>query len=326
MFTLSIDEWKKLLTALNIKYIDTLGKNDRLKCFCPFHKDSKPSFYIYKKYYMCYGISCQESGDVFDLIKKLRFNNTETSFGELVDFLADYIDNDKLKNYQKYKHKQRKNLSIFKDWANTNEDINIEDYKFLLPIKKSIKEAKIVQNKNWNLIFKCINFFDYTDRIYKRDLVLIHIDRLGYYVFSKGGKLVSKISSNRDNYIFDIHNVGLNLSGNQISKMANKSEKTEFKVIQSTFYTENPIYYLNLKKYKYVSLGIVNVDSILNFKNNYVIFCFLIIDDGTTTLTKRFKELYNFHKNNNIKWFYKIIKVKEDNYVDRVKTFLEINS
>ena len=338
MVDLTINEWQRLLTDLNIQYSPNLGKNNRIKCFCPFHEDSEPSFYVHKKWYLCYGISCQKKGDVFELIKELKFKDIDTDFMDIVNYLKKFVSLEKLNKYTKYRKRRKKQNLIFEDWVKTNEDVALEDCSFLLSIKEHIKKIKLVKNKNWDIVLSCINVYDYTDRIYKGELLLIEFARLGYYVYSKGGKLVSKIMPSKELHVFEHYEASLRLSGNQLSNLSKDKtrvtpkgitefikERTEFKVITCTFFTENPVYYLNLKNINNISIGIINSESILNFQGAHLIFCFLLLDDGYTTVKDRFSQLFDFHKDNNIKWFYKKIPITEHNYEARVRRFLEIN-
>jgi DNA primase len=43
-----------------------------LKCLCPFHEDTAPSFTVYPRdqYYRCFG--CEGMGDVFDLVQEVK--------------------------------------------------------------------------------------------------------------------------------------------------------------------------------------------------------------------------------------------------------------
>lgn len=65
--------------------VELESNGNRLRGMCPFHEDSKPSFYVYPETqsFNCFG--CQKSGDVISFIK-LKYN---LGFREALQFLID---------------------------------------------------------------------------------------------------------------------------------------------------------------------------------------------------------------------------------------------
>lgn len=126
-----------ILEANNIKNIKFA--NDEIRCCCPFHKETNPSFSINIKTgkYICFSGTCGVKGDLYSFISKL----TGVSYN---DAKKDFEIN--LQNL-KYNNIINETLNLFKKENKENNFIKYNNYKFI--------ELKDLQDEN--KILKMIN-------------------------------------------------------------------------------------------------------------------------------------------------------------------------
>ena len=126
-----------ILEANNVKNIKFA--NDEIRCCCPFHKETNPSFSINIKTgkYICFSGTCGVKGDLYSFISKL----TGVSYN---DAKKDFEIN--LQNL-KYNNIINETLNLFKKENKENNFIKYNNYKFI--------ELKDLQDEN--KILKMIN-------------------------------------------------------------------------------------------------------------------------------------------------------------------------
>lgn len=126
-----------ILEANNVKNIKFA--NDEIRCCCPFHQETNPSFSINIKTgkYICFSGTCGVKGDLYSFISKL----TGVSYN---DAKKDFEIN--LQNL-KYNNIINETLDLFKKENKQNNFIKYNNYKFI--------ELKDLQDEN--KILKMIN-------------------------------------------------------------------------------------------------------------------------------------------------------------------------
>lgn len=126
-----------ILEANNVKNIKFA--NDEIRCCCPFHEETNPSFSINIKTgkYICFSGTCGAKGDLYSFISKL----TGVSYN---DAKKDFEIN--LQNL-KYNNIINETLNLFKKENKENNFIKYNNYKFI--------ELKDLQDEN--KILKMIN-------------------------------------------------------------------------------------------------------------------------------------------------------------------------
>lgn len=301
-------EWRKILNELNIQ-IERDGR-DKIFCLCPFHNDTNASLVIYTttNRFKCYSISCHRSGDIITLISLIKFKTEKGKFREVINWLSNVIPKQKLKKYLKLQNKKSNFEEIFLNWIESNNKENVSKYRFLEVCKDNIKDVRLVNKSSWGIITPFVKTFDFVEKTYSEDLLLVEFHGLGHYVFTRKGDMISKLVNKFfDYYVFEEYNGRFMISGKDF-----RSSKTpeEYKTVSTTFYTENPIIYNIFKEEYNIAIGVISQGGILNFPEDFFIFCFIILDDETTSISKRIRELFKWHLDNKIYWFYKILKIK----------------
>lgn len=314
---LTLQEWKRILNELNIQ-IEREGR-DKIFCLCPFHEDTNASFVVYinTNTFKCYSISCHKKGDIISLISLIKFNTEKGKFKESINWLSQIIPEAKLKKYVRIRNKKSNFEEIFESWVISNAKENIEKYKFLMMCKNQIKDLRLVKEASWALINPFVKTFDFVEKVYKEELLLVNFIGLGYYVFTKKGDMISKLINKYFNcYAFEECTGKFMISGKDFKQ--NNTPK-EYKTITTVFYTENPIIYNVLKKDYKIAIGLIEENGVLNFPDNFFIFCFIVLDDCLTTIESRFKKLFLWHLDDKMYWFYKVLKINRKSFKEVLK-------
>lgn len=113
----SIDGLRFKAELLEVLSWYTTVKNN-VAC-CPIHSEKTPSFHIYKakQTFKCFG--CGASGDVFKfimIIEKLSFPEAIEFMANKYNYILEYEDEQKQKNYQVTKDKRNEMLKLI-EWA-----------------------------------------------------------------------------------------------------------------------------------------------------------------------------------------------------------------
>ena len=122
-----------ILEANNIKNIKFA--NDEIRCCCPFHHETNPSFSINIRTgkYICFSGSCGEKGDLYSFISKL----TGVSYNEAKRNFEINLQN------LKYKNIIENTLELFKDKDKEKDYIKYNNYHFV-ELKNLQDEQKIL--------------------------------------------------------------------------------------------------------------------------------------------------------------------------------------
>lgn len=122
-----------ILEANNIKNIKFA--NNEIRCCCPFHRETNPSFSINIRTgkYICFSGSCGEKGDLYSFISKL----TGVSYNEAKRNFEINLQN------LKYKNIIENTLELFKDKDKEKDYIKYNNYHFI-ELKNLQDEQKIL--------------------------------------------------------------------------------------------------------------------------------------------------------------------------------------